>query len=161
MFSGVHRSAGEQGEKLPSRRAGWRPVVAVAVIALGAGTAMACGDSEDSETKAAAPATKQAANVKKTGFAYWSSLGTKRIALVPFGARGGSVVAKPNGLIVEGIEHWYKPGTVVTVSAKSAKYAKFAGWGGGCTGDRPTCTLKMDDHIRLVAGFLDPRRPNE
>jgi hypothetical protein len=49
----------------------------------------------------------------------------------------------------------FKPGTRVTLRAAPAAGFRFTGWGGGCTGTRPACALKLV-HAAAVSAAFEP-----
>ena len=72
------------------------------------------------------------------------------------GSGGGNVQSDPSGLINLGqgrasasIEH----GTVLSLEATAGYGSAFAGWGGGCTGSDPTCSLTITGDTHVSATF--------
>jgi hypothetical protein len=147
---------------------------AAAGVALTAGMLLvtACGSSSDSNkssaetstaTKAAVePKTKTSATARPEDseetaiFDEQVAAGTVRLATVAIGIPGGVVDVKPAGLVNDKFKynHFYKPGTEVTLRARESDEIKFAAWSGACQGTSRTCKLKVDDTMRVLAGFL-------
>jgi hypothetical protein len=114
-------------------------------------------------TTTAAPAASTAAPTTTTpaptgnlndGKRAWQEAGTVRLAAVRTGTQGG-VSVKPAGLVYKKWNHWYKPGTQVTVRAVDTQVGRFAGWSGGsCEGKGRTCSFTVTGTTRVIVGFL-------
>jgi pyruvate/2-oxoglutarate dehydrogenase complex dihydrolipoamide acyltransferase (E2) component len=150
-------------------------------MVLSAAMLAACGDSSDDATKAnastpakatttakatqaaastTAPAAPIPAEAPATGpdgkklspeVRGWIKEGTARLAAVRIGTPG-KLVVEPKGN-VNYWDHYYPPGTVVTVTAKDTKTARFAEWSGACVGKDHVCKVKMTGYKRLIGGF--------
>jgi pyruvate/2-oxoglutarate dehydrogenase complex dihydrolipoamide acyltransferase (E2) component len=162
---------------------GMRPWLACAAVVLGAGTALACGDSDDktSESAAKAPSTQQAAQQQPAATQAAPTTTQAAPAADPntVDLRNGPTseaefkklraegtvrlaamrIGTPGKLTISpkgltrSYEHWYKQGTVVTLKAKDTRTANFAAWSGACEGKGRTCKLKMTTLLRAVVGF--------
>jgi GH25 family lysozyme M1 (1,4-beta-N-acetylmuramidase) len=55
----------------------------------------------------------------------------------------------------------FDPGTQVTLTATPNAGAVFLGWGGGCSGSDPTCTVTMDGDRAVTASFATDTTPPE
>ncbi|MCW2995409.1 MAG: hypothetical protein JWQ18_2904, partial [Conexibacter sp.] len=105
-------------------------------------------------TTTPAPTTTTA---KLTFEAKQAHKGTMRLAALPIGWKGGHIdVVKPKGLADPDVAGYYyfKQGTTVKLRVRATGKAQFAQWAGACAGTQRTCTVKMNDVVRVLAGFL-------
>lgn len=132
-------------------------VAAAAVLA--AVTALGCGDSSDkpsdqASASTAKPKAKPTSTPKPTsGPDAWRAQGTQRLAALRLGTPG-TLIVRPHGLTGTRGDRWYDAGTKVTITVRNTKTARFVGWDGACAGKKTrTCQVKMDDFVRVLAGF--------
>lgn len=68
----------------------------------------------------------------------------------------GSVTSSPAGIDCGAVcTETFAAGTQVVLTAKQSATAEFNGWGGGCTGAAPSCTVTLDDDKTVTARFGD------
>ena len=69
----------------------------------------------------------------------------------------GTVSSSPGGIACGGAcSATFAPGTPVTLTAAPGGGSTFLGWGGGCAGTTPTCTLTMSTAQTVTAAFSTP-----
>jgi uncharacterized repeat protein (TIGR02543 family) len=70
---------------------------------------------------------------------------------------GGTVTSAPAGIdCLPTCSAGYETGTSVTLTVHPANGGVFVGWGQGCSGASPTCTVTMDAARSVAAGFAYP-----
>lgn len=67
---------------------------------------------------------------------------------------GGWVQFQPSGIRCEGVCTYTHPhGTSLSMTAYAKSPASFQGWGGACSGNAPTCAVKLESDRSLTATF--------
>jgi hypothetical protein len=172
MIDGEKRSEGGRPPFVRPRR--WPAVAGLAVV-LSTGLAFGCGSSDSGSgtssapakaadapaasasapSTTAAPASASTPTAAEKFEALQDRKGTMRLAALTLGVPGGGkLIVKPAGLVNE-TDHYYKPGTVVTLRPRATATARFSGWAGPCpTTTRPVCRVRMDGKVRVLAGFV-------
>lgn len=134
----------------------WPAVVGVAALC-GAALAVGCGSSDSGSDAGASTSTAKAvaSGGTQTGAAPAKS-GTDRFTIVPIGTPGGVIEVQPAG-VVKDTDHFYAPGTVVTIRVRDSKSAHFAGWAGACFNSGHTCKVTVRDKGRVLVGFVEKK----
>ncbi len=76
------------------------------------------------------------------------------LAVTLNGSGTGTVTSSPIGIDCgSDCSGSFDPGTEVTLTARADDASAFAGWGGACSGHRPTCTVTMNASLSVTATF--------
>jgi hypothetical protein len=150
----------------------WAAVAAVMAL-MSAGLAVGCGSSDsdvgssaDTPTGAALapsltpPSTTTAAKPTPAQTFYDAQVkkGTVQLVAGTIGDPRGVLEVKPAGLVNNKTDHYYRPGTVVTLHPRVVGAVRFTGWAGPCDMTSRTCKLTMNGEYRVLAGFLAKKK---